>query len=123
VCAGDGKPKQHSMEVDNAAKPSKPAEDGWDYGGAAGGADMAAEGGAADGEWPQHQKGANARTRSPGRTLTRVTRAGAPPGGASTVNGDGGASKMMGLFGAVSGCAHVAHRRRLRRQVCAPSPS
>ncbi len=37
------------MDVDAAAKPSKPAEDGWDYGGAAGGADMAAEGGAADG--------------------------------------------------------------------------
>jgi hypothetical protein len=42
--------KQHSMDVDAAAKPSKaPADEGWEYGGAAGPTDMAAEGAAAGG--------------------------------------------------------------------------
>ena len=95
--AGDGKPKQHSMDVD-ATKPA--ASDGWDYGGgaASGAADeMVTDGGAG--------AGACAPPSAPPRARSQAARAVAPPRTAPSVSvGDGGAK--MGLFGLVSGgCA------------------
>ena len=80
------------METD-----AKPVSDGWDYGGGAAAGAMD-EGGAAAGT---RDALVHARACTPAHARAAAD---APPPGLS-LNGDGGASKSMGLFGMVTGCA------------------